>query len=200
MGNTVTVDEKGRLKIPVNLLIALQESDAEFYVTSEGGESIRIYPMQVWNQVEERLENLCSRNRSYQKVLARAKYFGQAVSIDSQGRMLIPIALRRSAQIEGAVDILDYMNYLEVWNHTRFLETMKSNPITAQDENMLNRQLSSVVRFPRAARRKKNRKNILGKLRRAGVHRRTRIRSHGELVRAIRTGRPDTAAQRARVA
>jgi len=34
--------------------------------------------------------------------------------MDKQGRVLIPIVLRSSAQMKGAVDIFDYLNYLEV--------------------------------------------------------------------------------------
>jgi len=65
------VDQKGRLKIPVTLFPMLKRSGTELYVTSEDGYSVRIYPMQVWNQVEERLERLCSRNRNNQKLLVR---------------------------------------------------------------------------------------------------------------------------------
>src|SRR5580700_9698113 len=100
MCNSLKVDQKGRLKIPMTLLTALKGSGTEFYVTSENGDSVRIYPMQVWNQVEERLEHLCSGNRDNQKLLARAKYFGRSVTIDKQGRVLIPIILRNSAQMQ----------------------------------------------------------------------------------------------------
>jgi len=154
MSNSAKVDQKGRLKIPVTLLPMLRRSGTELYVTSEDGYSVRIYPMQVWNQVEERLERLCSRNRNNQKLLVRAKYFGQAVTMDKQGRVLIPIVLRSSAQMKGAVDIFDYLNYLEVWNHVQFLKDLKSSPITAQDEKTLNK-LSSAPRFPWAIRRNK---------------------------------------------
>jgi MraZ protein len=139
MGNSARVDQKGRLKIPVPLLPKIQGSGTELYVTSEDGYSVRIYPMQVWKQVEERLDRLCSHNRTTQKLLVRAKYFGRPVTIDKQGRVLIPIVLRSSAQMKGAVDVLDYRNYLEVWNHARFLKDLKSNPITARDEKTLNK-------------------------------------------------------------
>ena len=160
MSHSATIDQKGRLKIPVDLLAALTKSGSEFYVTSESGDSIRIYPMRVWNRFEARLARLCLQNRNYQKFLTRAKYFGEAVAPDRQGRVLIPIALRRSAQIRGSVDVLDYLSYLEVWNHSRFLKTLRSNPITPQDENVLNEQLSSVVRFPLTAQRKKKKEHI----------------------------------------
>ena len=78
------VDPKGRLKIPMTLLTTLKGRGAELYVTSENGNSVRIYPMKVWNEVEERLERLCLHNMSNQRLLARVKYFGQAVTMDKQ--------------------------------------------------------------------------------------------------------------------
>ena len=131
------VDSKGRLKIPVAFLQALKEVGNEFYVTSENGDYVRIYPMKFWNEIEERLARLSSHNKTKQKFLTRANYFGQAVTMDRQGRVLIPPILRESAQMKGEVDVLGYLNYLEVWNHARFLENLKNSPITPDDEKTL---------------------------------------------------------------
>jgi division/cell wall cluster transcriptional repressor MraZ len=103
MGNSVKVDQKGRLKIPATLLTTLNQHGTEFYVTSENGDSVRIYPMPVWNQVEKRLRRLSSRDRNNERLLALAKYFGSAVTVDKHGRLLIPMVLRRSAQMRGVV-------------------------------------------------------------------------------------------------
>ena len=178
MGNLAKIDQKGRLKIPMALLSTLQELGTEFYVTSENGDSVRIYPMQVWNQVEERLEHLCSRNRNNQKLLTRAKYFGQAVTVDKQGRVLIPIVLRNSAQMHGAVDVLDYPGYLEVWNHARFLKSLRNSPVTPQDEKTLQR-LSTTPLFSWAAHGKE--KHVRG-----GIHHRRRRHSRGQAIHTIR--------------
>jgi len=70
MSNSAMVDQKGRLKIPVTLFPMLKRSGTELYVTSEDGCSVRIYPMEVWNQVEERLERLCSHNRTTRNFLS----------------------------------------------------------------------------------------------------------------------------------
>src|SRR5439155_10992582 len=129
----------------------LKGSGTEFFITSEGGSSVRIYPMQVWSQVEERREHLC----------CRTKYFGQAVAMNNQGRVLIPIVLRSSAHMRGGVDLLDYLNYLEVWNHAQFLKNLKSSPITAQDKKMLSK-LSCAPRFPRTIRRNKEEGHVHG--------------------------------------
>jgi MraZ protein len=178
MSNLAKVDQKGRLKIPVTLLPMLKECGTELYVTSEDGYSVRIYPMQVWNHVEERLGRLCSHNRNNQKLLVRAKYFGRAVTMDRQGRVLIPIVLRSSAQMKGAVDIFDYLNYLEVWNHAQFLKDLKSSPITAQDEKTLNK-LSCAPRFPWGIHRNKEQGHVHRTKRRFRVYRQVNTDLHG---------------------
>jgi len=198
MCNSLKVDEKGRLKIPMTLLTALKGSGSEFYVTSENGNSVRIYPMRVWNEVEGQLERLCLHNMNNQKFLARVKYFGRAVTMDKQGRLLIPITLRNSAQMKGAVDVLDYANYLEVWNHARLMTNLKSNPITAQDEKTLN-ELFSAPRSSWAGDRKNKEGHVHGKELRFGVHRPVHGNSRSQQSRAIRGARTDQT-ERARVA
>ena len=128
-----TVDVKGRVKIPSAFLAELQELGDEFYVTSENGDYARVYPMRVWNEIEERLARLSSHNATKQKFLTRTSYYGQVVKLDGQGRLLIPPVLRDSAEMKGEVDVLGRLNYLEVWNHQRFMDSLKNNPITTDD-------------------------------------------------------------------
>ena len=131
------VDEKGRVKIPAAYLEALREYGNKFYVTSENGDYVRVYPMKIWNEIEEKLARLSSHNRTKQKFLTRTNYYGQVVELDGQGRILIPGILRESAQMRGDVDVLGSLNYLEVWNHTRFLDNLKASPITEEDQKTL---------------------------------------------------------------
>lgn len=198
MCNSLKVDQKGRLKIPMALLTTFKEPESEFYVTSEDGNSARIYPMRIWSEVERQLERLCLHSTSTQKLLARVKYFGEAVTMDKQGRVLIPIVLRNSAQMKGAVDVLDYVNYLEVWNHARLMKNLRSCPITAQDEKLLN-EVFSAARSPRTLDWKNMEGHFYGKERRLGVDRRMQGNSHSQLSQAIRGARPDPT-EHARVA
>jgi len=197
MCNSLKVDEKGRLKIPMTLLTTLKGPATEFYLTSENGDCVRIYPMQVWNEVEERLERLYLHHGKNQKLLARVKYFGQAVTLDKQGRVLIPIVLRNTAQMRGAVDVLDYVNYLEVWNHARLMKNLKSSRITAREEKALN-ELSSARRFPWEVDLKQE-GYVHGRERRFVVHRRVHGDSRSQPSHAIRGARTDLSG-RARVA
>jgi len=131
------VDEKGRVKIPAAFLEALREYGNKFYVTSENGDYVRVYPMKNWNEIEEKLARLSSHNRTKQKFLTRTNYYGQVVELDGQGRILVPSILRESAQMRGDVDVLGNLTYLQIWNHTRFLDNMKGSPITDEDEKTL---------------------------------------------------------------
>jgi MraZ protein len=188
MSNSAMVDQKGRLKIPATLLTTLNQHGTEFYITSENGDSVRIYPMQVWNQVEKRLKRLCSHNRNNEKLLALAKYFGSAVTVDKQGRVLIPIGLRRSAQMRGAVDILDYLPYLEVWNHARFMKKLRNSTTIVPGEKTLNKIIST-LRLPWATQPKKRNELVLREVRRFGMIRRLSRHSSRQAIHVIQEAR-----------
>ena len=131
------MDEKGRLKIPAVFLEALQGYGNQFYITSTTGESARIYPMNVWSAIEDKLAKVSSQNRAKRKFLMRTSYFGQAVELDGQGRVLVPAVLREAAQMKGDVDVFGNLDYLEVMNHTRVLDDLKNSPFTGDDEKAL---------------------------------------------------------------
>jgi MraZ protein len=131
------VDEKGRVKIPAGFLDSLKESGDRFYVTSTNGEFARVYPMSVWTGIEEKLSKLSSHNATKQKFLMHTNYYGQVVELDAQGRLLIPAVLREAAQMKGDVDVLGNLTYLDIWNHVKYLESMKQSPITDDDEKIL---------------------------------------------------------------
>ena len=131
------VDEKGRLKIPAAFLEELKASGGQFYVTSETGETARIYPMKAWEAIEAKLALLSSHNRTKEKFLLWTNYYGQTVEIDNQGRILIPPVLREAAQMKGEVDVNGNLTYLEVRNHERSLENLKKSQLTEDDWKIL---------------------------------------------------------------
>jgi MraZ protein len=131
------VDEKGRLKIPASFLEELKEFGNLFYITSPNGETARIYPMKVWNEIEDKLAKLPSTNKAKRKFLLRTSYFGQVVEMDAQGRVLLPSVLREKAQTKGDVAVLGALDYLEVINNARALDQMDKDPYTDEDDKVL---------------------------------------------------------------
>jgi MraZ protein len=162
MSDSAKVDLKGRLRIPGHLLPTSNVPGNEFYITSEDGCCVQIYPMRVWNQVEDKLQRQSVHSIDHKKLLVRAKYFGQVVTMDGQGRVLIPIILRDSARMNGPVNILDYVNYLEVWNHAQIERNLTSSPITRRGQRILN----DVVSVPRS----RGTRHATGNKRKGRVH------------------------------
>jgi MraZ protein len=132
------IDDKGRLKVP-NAFRALieQQHGAEVFVTSLTGEYVRLYPMPVWLQIEEKLGRMPTTHPSRVKYLDRINYFGQVAELDSQGRVLIHGRLRESAGMNGEVDVIGQYDTLDVWNHERFLAKLQRDPYTDADAHAL---------------------------------------------------------------
>src|SRR6201998_4226208 len=129
--------ERGRLKIPAVCLEDLRKYGNQFYITSTTGESARIYPMQVWIAIEEKLAKGSSQNQAKRKFWRRTSYFGQVVEMDGQGRVLLPPVLREAAQTKGDVDVFGKLDYLEVMTHGRVVDKLKNEPYTAEDDKAL---------------------------------------------------------------
>jgi len=132
------IDDKGRLKVP-NVFRSLLETKygRELFLTSVSGEYVRIYPMPVWLELEQKLGDMPSTHPAKLRFLDRVNYFGQIAELDTQGRVLIPLRLRDAATMAGDVDVLGQVRYLDVWNHDRFLSKLQREPYTDDDARAL---------------------------------------------------------------
>ncbi len=138
-GNHPTrVDEKGRLKLPADFKRLIDEKYANaFYITSVDGDRALIYPMEEWQRLEEKLARLSSFNPTKKKFLDRTNYYGQAVEMDNQGRVLLPSLLRESAALKGEVAVLGNLTHLAARNMEAYRKELAENPFTAEDEKTL---------------------------------------------------------------
>ena len=132
------IDDKGRLKVP-NAFRSLVETKhgKELFVTSLTGEYVRVYPLPVWLTLEEKLARVPSAHPARVKYFDRINYFGQAAQIDGQGRVVIPQRLRDSAGMTGEVDVFGQYDWLDVWNHERFIAKLQRDPYTDDDARAL---------------------------------------------------------------
>ena len=131
------IDEKGRLKVPNGFRALVRAHGADVFVTSLTGDSVRIYPMPVWEALETKLAGMPSSHPSRARYLDRVNYFGQVAELDGQGRVLIHQRLRESASMTGDVDVFGLYDYLEVWNHERFVSKLQREPFTDDDAKAL---------------------------------------------------------------
>jgi MraZ protein len=132
------IDDKGRLKLPNSFRSLLETKyGRELFLTSVTGEYVRIYPMPVWIETEEKLAKVPSSHPARVRFLDRVNYFGQPGELDTQGRILSPLRLRDAATMVGDVDVLGQVAWLDVWNHERFLNKMLREPFTDDDARAL---------------------------------------------------------------
>ncbi|MCL1908948.1 MAG: hypothetical protein FWG12_06230 [Holophagaceae bacterium] len=138
-GNSpATVDEKGRIKIPSGFRAALDshfsteaQGNQRYYLTSLDGQCARLYPLRVWEGIEEKLSNLPSALEARQAYLENTSYYGSEIETDAQGRFVIQPILRSSANLAGEVVILGQMDHLVIWNRSVFEGRISAKPLTA---------------------------------------------------------------------
>lgn len=128
------IDDKGRLKVPTEFRRQLEERyGIEVFVTSVLGSSALVYPLPVWEEIEERLSRVPSSDRTKQRYLERVNHFGQQLSMDGQGRLTVPQLLRERAEMAGEVVVSGRLDHLEVWNRERFDRRLVEEPFTDDD-------------------------------------------------------------------
>jgi MraZ protein len=132
------IDEKGRLKVPNGFRALMEAAHGRLlYVTSLTGESVRIYPLPIWETIETKLAAVPSSHPARGRFLDRVNYFGQVAELDAQGRVVIHSRLRDSASMAGEVDVFGQYDHLEVWNHERFVAKLQREPFTDDDARAL---------------------------------------------------------------
>ncbi|MCL4847073.1 MAG: division/cell wall cluster transcriptional repressor MraZ [Acidobacteria bacterium] len=131
---TAKIDDKGRLKVPSEFR-ALTEAHygPKIFITSLDGRSVRLYPLSVWEDIENRLATMASTDPTRVRLLRRVMHHGQMAEFDAQGRVLIPARLRATAEMTGEVDVIGMLSYLEVWNSGRLSANLEEDPLTEDD-------------------------------------------------------------------
>jgi MraZ protein len=132
------IDEKGRLKIPAEFRAAIEAQwGSELFATTIRGDSMTLYPMPVWIEIERRAAEAPDFPRLH---LLRLNSFGQVVRLDKQGRIVVPQALRERAALTAEVSVLGLHTQLQVWNRQRLEDRLfKEQPLTDEDEKALSR-------------------------------------------------------------
>lgn len=126
--NSATLDAKGRLTLPARLreVIAVT-SEGQVVVTIDMRErALLLYPLPAWEVVQAKLEALA--NVENQARLLQRLLIGHAtdLSLDGNGRVLLPQMLRDYAALEKGVVLLGQGNKLELWAQDHWQQRMDS--------------------------------------------------------------------------
>ena len=96
-----SVDEKGRLKLPVEFLQYLEALKVTtVFITTFDLRLARIYPMRVWEVNKALLQNAGENAAAAERLAFLAKAYGGDAEIDKSGRVLLPAKLREALNLE----------------------------------------------------------------------------------------------------
>jgi MraZ protein len=137
------LDEKGRLKVPTLFRQQIEEAfGPDLFVTSLHGREILLYPLPVWQTLEEKLASLPAIHRAKRKFLERVNYYGQGGALDGQGRVLIPQILRDAAKLPADVVVTGNIDHLVVSDRGALASRLQGEDFTAEDYDELSKLLS----------------------------------------------------------
>lgn len=113
----LNLDSKGRLAVPSRFRDAIvARCNRQLIVTADADRCLLIYPLPDWEPIEQKLMSLSSFNAQIRELQRRLVGYAENVMMDATGRILVPPALRRYAQLEKAVVLVGQGAKFELWN------------------------------------------------------------------------------------
>ena len=112
-----TIDDKGRLAIPVKFRGDLAKGAV---VTRGLDASLFLYPKEEWDKLAQKLASL-PLGQSNSRAFARLMLAGAMdVSLDKQGRLVLPEYLREYASLSKQIVVAGLYNRLELWDEEKW--------------------------------------------------------------------------------
>ncbi|MFA4846253.1 MAG: division/cell wall cluster transcriptional repressor MraZ [Patescibacteria group bacterium] len=112
-----TIDEKGRLAIPVKFRKGLAKGAV---VTRGLDTSLFLFPKEEWGKLAQKLASL-PLGQSNSRAFARLMLAGaMEVEMDKQGRVVLPEYLRAYASLEKATVVAGLYNRVEIWDEKKW--------------------------------------------------------------------------------
>lgn len=128
----ITLDEKGRLTLPSRYRDNLFHSaDNQLVVTIDTEENcLLLYSLPDWEEIEAKIEALPSFNPAARRVQRLLIGHAADVTLDNNGRILLPQVLRDYAGLEKQVMLVGQGKKFEIWSAANW-EERRSNWLAA---------------------------------------------------------------------
>lgn len=120
---THTIDEKGRLAIPVKFRAQLASGAV---VTRGLDNCLFLYPKDEWEEMAKKLAALPV-SQADARAFARLMLAGAMdVDLDKQGRVILPGYLRQYSGLKNTTVVAGLYNRVEIWNEAAWKEYQKN--------------------------------------------------------------------------
>lgn len=117
--NQLNLDTKGRLSIPSRYR---ESVESQLVLTIDPQElCLLIYPLSRWLEIEKQIEALPSFDPTTKRIKRLLLGYATDLNIDSNGRLLVPSALREYAQLSKNVVLIGQGKKWELWDEAKWL-------------------------------------------------------------------------------
>lgn len=109
------MDSKGRLSFPSRFRDVLHQFESEILMVTTWGKHLRVFPVSEWETLET---NLLAKGKEQPDLASFVRLVVSGVnecSLDKQGRLLLPQALRSEANLCKDVVLTGMLDWVEIW-------------------------------------------------------------------------------------
>ena len=135
-------DEKGRVFIPATFRKILHQAGLDTLILRRDifQKCLVLYPEDVWNTMVDSIVQRTNPFDSRGRAALRGFVAGaERISIDSNGRILIPRRYMEAAEICGDVRFIGMDDSIEIWNRQKAEDMQNNNENLAENlENIMN--------------------------------------------------------------
>lgn len=116
-----SVDDKGRIKMPVDLKKQFPAEDTGAFVMAKGlDDCLMIYPLATWKKHEEMLAKLDRLKADHRAFIANFMTGLTRVELDQNDRFLLPKQLLKYISFPKEVIVRSDLDQLQVWEASRY--------------------------------------------------------------------------------
>lgn len=116
------LDSKGRLNFPSRFREALRQCETDtLMITAWGKKHLRIYPESEWEMLENKI---LTKGQEQPGLTGLVRFIiggVNEVSLDKQGRLLLPQGLRNDTGLQKDVILIGMISWIEIWDRDNWL-------------------------------------------------------------------------------
>jgi MraZ protein len=121
------IDPKGRVPVPAAFRRALSETGERRLVATVLDQCLAVYPHAEWQRLEAQLRQLPAFSRDVKALTRLLASRAVDCELDVQGRILMPAALRKAADLAAEAVLVGVVDRFEVWAPARWDDFLRES-------------------------------------------------------------------------
>jgi len=115
-----TIDKKGRIIIPSRFRDAIKNTGQDLIMITGMDRCLFAYGMDEWTDIENKILHRPQKSEAMRRFQRIFIGNSQECKCDTQGRVLIPPALKKYAGLEKDIVLVGVINRFEIWSKERW--------------------------------------------------------------------------------